>query len=133
MNCEENIQATCEFYRLIEANEYDKVKDLCHPDFKFYSSINSPLNADEFITQEKGHMDGFPGFKMTVVETFAKEDKVAAYLTFSGVHRLPYLDVQPTHRSLYFSLMVMLTFSEGKVIECRAHYNAQDIMNQLVL
>ncbi|EOL9123195.1 ester cyclase [Enterobacter ludwigii] len=131
MNFEKNIQTTCEFYRLIEANEYDKAKELCHPDFKFYSSINSPLNADEFITQEKGHMDAFPGFKMTIVETFAKQDKVAAYLTFSGLQSKAYLGLQPTHRSVYFSLMVMLTFKDGKVIENRAHYNGQDIMKQL--
>lgn len=131
MNCEKNTQTTCEFYRLIEANEYDKAKELCHPNFKFYSSINSPLNADEFITQEKGHMDAFPGFKMTIVETFAKQDKVAAYLTFSGLQSKAYLGLQPTHRSVYFSLMVMLTFKDGKVIENRAHYNGQDIMKQL--
>lgn len=131
MNCEKNIQTTCEFYRLIEANEYDKAKELCHPDFKFYSSINSPLNADEFITQEKGHMDAFPDFKMTIGEIFAKQDKVAAYLTFSGLQSKAYLGLQPTHRSVYFSLMVMLTFKDGKVIENRAHYNGQDIMKQL--
>jgi len=131
MNCEKNIQATYEIYRLIEANEYNKAKELCHPDFKFYSSIKTPLNADAFITQEKGHMDAFPGFKMRVIETFAKENKVAAYLTFSGVQRKRYLGLQPTHRSVDFSLIVMLTFKDGKVIENRAHYNGQDIMKQL--
>lgn len=131
MNCEKNIQATYELSRLIEENEYDKVKELCHPDFKFYSSINSPLNADDFVTQEKGHMDAFPGFKMTVLETFAKEDKVAAYLTFSGVQSKAYLGLQPTHRSVYFSFMVMLTFKDGEVIENHSHYNGQDIMKQL--
>ncbi|MQK02884.1 ester cyclase, partial [Escherichia coli] len=37
MSVEENIKTVKKFYRLIEENKYDEVKNLCHPDFKFYS------------------------------------------------------------------------------------------------
>lgn len=47
-------------------------------------------------------MVAFPGLKITAIEAFSKEDKVAAYLTFSGVQSKAYLDLQPTHRSVYF-------------------------------
>ncbi|HCO5558208.1 TPA: ester cyclase, partial [Escherichia coli] len=57
MSVEENIKTVKKFYRLIEENKYDEVKNLCHPDFKFYSQVDTPLNSEQFIVQEKGHMD----------------------------------------------------------------------------
>ncbi|WP_263303137.1 ester cyclase [Escherichia fergusonii] len=53
------------------------MKNLCHPDFKFYSQVDTPLNSEQFIVQEKGHMDAFPGFTMRIHEIFARDDKVA--------------------------------------------------------
>ena len=65
-----------------EENNYDALKDLCHPDFRFYSQIDHPLSADEFIRQEKNHMDACPGFTMRIHNMFAEGDKVACYLVY---------------------------------------------------
>nr|WP_238591529.1 ester cyclase [Photorhabdus thracensis] len=85
MKTEENIKTVQKFYQLIEDNKYDEVLALCHPDFKFFSQVDTSLNREQFITQEKGNMDAFPGFTMRIHEAFAKEDKVACYLIFEGV------------------------------------------------
>ena len=86
------------FYQLIEENNYDALKDLCHPDFRFYSQIDHPLSADEFIRQEKNHMDACPGFTMRIHNMFAEGDKVACYLVYEGVHTRPFLGLPPTNK-----------------------------------
>jgi predicted ester cyclase len=126
-----NKAVVTEFYRLIEANEYGKLKAFCHPDFVFYSQVDTPLDADGFIEQEKGHMDAFPGFTMRIHDIFAEGDKVACYLIFEGVHAKEFLGVAPTNKKVRFSLMFMITLKDGKYIEKRAHYNTSDILKQL--
>ena len=84
MSPEENKAVVKKFYQLIEENNYDALKELCHPDFRFYSQIDHPLSADEFIRQEKNHMDACPGFTMRIHDMFAEGDKVACYLVYEG-------------------------------------------------
>ncbi|WP_283769700.1 ester cyclase [Escherichia coli] len=108
---------------MIEENKYAEVKNLCHPDFKFYSQVDTPLNSEQFIVQEKGHMDAFPGFTMRIHEIFARDDKVACYLIFEGVQTREFLGHPASGRQVRFSLMFMITLKDGKYIEKRAHYN----------
>lgn len=64
---------------------------MCHEQFTFYSQLDTPLDIDGFLAQEKGSMDGYLGF----------------------------------------SLMMLLTIKDDKIIEKRAHFNEADIMKQL--
>ena len=98
MSPEENKAVVKKFYQLIEENNYDALKELCHPDFRFYSQIDHPLSADEFIRQEKNHMDACPGFTMRIHDMFAEGDKVACYLVYEGVHTRPFLGLPPTNK-----------------------------------
>ena len=118
--------------KLIEENKYDEVKNLCHPDFKFYSQVDTPLNSEQFIVQEKGHMDAFPGFTMRIHEIFARDDKVACYLIFEGVQTREFLGHPASGRKVRFSLMFMITLKDGKYIEKRAHYNTADILRLIL-
>ena len=131
MSVEENIKTVKKFYRLIEENKYDEVKNLCHPDFKFYSQVDTPLNGEQFIVQEKGHMDAFPGFTMRIHEIFARDDKVACYLIFEGVQTREFLGHPASGRKVRFSLMFMITLKDGKYIVKRALYITADILRQL--
>ena len=92
------------------------MKNLCHPDFKFYSQVDTPLNSEQFIVQEKGHMDAFPGFTMRIHEIFARDDKVACYLIFEGVQTREFLGHPASGRKVRFSLMFMITLKDGKYI-----------------
>ena len=41
------------------------------------------------------------------------------------------MTLQPTHNKVRFSLMMLLTIKDGKIIEKRAHFNEADVMKQL--
>jgi len=131
MNLAKNIELVKAFYEAIEANDYDAVAAMCHEQFTFYSQLDTPLDLNGFLAQEKGNMDGFPGFTFRLHDVFADGDKVACYMTFEGIHSSPMHDIQPTHKKVRFSLMMLLTVRDGKLIEKRAHFNEADIMKQL--
>lgn len=128
---EKNEEIVRKFYQLIEENRYDELREYFHPDFKFYSQIDHPLTAQEFVEQEKNHMDAFPGFRMPIKHIFSKGDKVACYLVFEGVNTKPFMGIEPNGRKVRFSLMFMITLKDGKFYEKRAHYDGADILRQL--
>ena len=130
MSVEENKAVVTRFYQLIEENRYDELKDLMHPDFRFYSQIDHPLTGEEFIRQEKNHMDACPGFTMRIHKMFAEGDLVACYLVYEGVHTKPFMGLPPTNNKVRFSLMFMITLKDGKFYEKRAHYDGADILRQ---
>lgn len=131
MTSETNIELVKSFYRAIEGNDYDAVASMCHEQFTFYSQVDTPLDTNGFLTQEKGNMDGFPGFVFRIHDIFAHDDKVACYMIFEGVHSAPMHNLKPTGKKVRFSLMMQLKIKDGKIIEKRAHFNEVDIMKQL--
>lgn len=131
INTENNIELVRSFYQSIEDNDYDAVASMCHEQFTFYSQVDTPLDIHGFLAQEKGNMDGYPGFTFQIHDIFAHDDKVACYMIFEGVQSEQMHDVRPKNKKVRFSLMMMLTIKDGKIIEKRAHLNEADIMKQL--
>ncbi|WP_328516801.1 ester cyclase [Ralstonia pseudosolanacearum] len=57
---------------------------------------------------------------------------VNTYLVFDGEHTSGVIDgIAPAGKRLRFSLLMLLTISEGKIIEKRAHFDRMDIHLQL--
>ncbi len=126
-----NIELVTSFYQAIEDNDYESVAALCHEQFTFYSQLDKPLDINGFLAQEKGNMDGYPGFTFRIHDIFSHDDKVACYMIFEGVHSAMMHDIQPTGKKVRFSLMMLLTIKDDKIFEKRAHFNEADIMKQL--
>ena len=63
----------------------------------------------------------------------AEGDKVAAYMRFEGKgYRTDIFgDVPPRGQNVRISLMMLLTFKDGKIVEKRAHFDVGDIRRQL--
>ena len=126
-----NIELVTSFYQAIEDNDYENVAAMCHEQFTFYSQLDTSLDINGFLAQEKGNMDGYPGFTFRIHDIFIHDDKVACYMIFEGVHSAMMHDIQPTGKKVRFSLMMLLTIKDDKIFEKRAHFNEADIMKQL--
>ncbi|MBB3139679.1 ester cyclase [Halomonas organivorans] len=133
MSTEVNKQVVCRFYEALQNEDYAAAAALCHPDFVFYLQMDTPIHgADGFIASEKKNFDAFPGFSFRIEQLIAEGDRVAAYLVFDGVHTGGPVDgIAPAGRHLRFSLLMLLTIAEGKIIEKRAHFDRSDIRRQL--
>lgn len=133
MNVKENKDLVRKFYDLIEKEDYEAVSDLCHKDFVFYFQVDSPIKgAAGFVKSEKANFDAFKGFSMRIHEIIAENDKVAAYLIFEGTHSgKELMGIAPSGNLVRFSLFMLLTIKDGKIIEKRAHFDRADILAQL--
>ncbi|MCD8827231.1 MULTISPECIES: ester cyclase [Staphylococcus] len=122
------------FYKLIENENYDELKEFCHKDFVFYPQIDTPFYGIEGLkASERKNFSSFPGFKMPVKEIILdNSDKAAVYLTFEGKHTgTPFNGINPTGKFVKFSLMMLLKFKDNKIIEKRSHVDVNDIIKQI--
>lgn len=133
MSTEINKQVARQFYEALQSEDYAAAAQLCHPDFVFYLQVDTPIRGTAgFIASEKKNFDAFPGFSFQIERIVAEGDQVAAYLVFDGKHTTSVVDgIAPAGKSLRFSLLMLLTFDDGKIIEKRAHFDRMDIHRQL--
>lgn len=89
------------------------------------------VGVEGFIASEKKNFDAFDDWQMPIRDIIAEGNKVAAYLVFEGTHVGEHQGIAPTGKRLRFSLLMLLTLRDGKIIEKRAHFDRLDIRNQL--
>lgn len=133
MSTEANKQLVRAFYQAIQNEDYTAAGECCHPDFEFFLQVDTPIpGAEGFIASEKKNFDAFPGFSFKIEQLLAEDNKVAAYMIFDGKHTgCPIDGIEPSGKRLRFSLMMLLTIADGKIIEKRAHFDRKDIHRQL--
>jgi predicted ester cyclase len=133
MSTDVNKQVVRQFYDALEKEDYAAAAQLCHPGFVFYVQMDTPIyGAEGFIASEKKNFAGFPGFSFKIERLTAEGDHVAAYLVFEGRHTGGVVDgIAPSGKLLRFSLLMLLTIADGKIIEKRAHFDHKDIHRQL--
>jgi len=68
----------------------------------------------------------------SIQELICEDDKVAAYLIFDGQHTSARIfGIDPTGNRVRFSLFMLLTIKDGKIIEKRAHFDHADVHAQV--
>lgn len=133
MSLEANKQLVRRFYAAIEKGDFDALHDMVHDDFVFYSQIDTPKpGVQGLMESEKPSFDAFDSFIFPIDTLVAEGDKVAAYMRFEGKgYRTSSFGVPARGQNVRISLMMLLTFKDGKIVEKRAHFDTGDIMRQL--
>ncbi len=121
------------FYEAIEQKNFDALDEMCHDDFVFYNQIDTPHPGVEgLIAAEKRNFDAFESFRFPIETLIAEGDKVAAYMIFEGRNQIgPCVGASPKGSDCRFSLLMLLTIKDGKIVEKRAHFDTGDIYRQL--
>jgi predicted ester cyclase len=73
----------------------------------------------------------FPDLRITVEDTVAGDDKVAARMTFRGTHQGPFRGLEPTGRPVEFSSIRIYRLEDGKVVQTWAEVDALGLLGQL--
>lgn len=133
MSLEANKQLVRRFYAAIEKGNFDALHEMVHDDFVFYSQIDTPKpGVQGLMESEKPSFDAFESFIFPIDTLVAEGDKVAAYMRFEGTgYRTNSFGVPPRGQNVRISLMMLLTFKDGKIIEKRAHFDTGDVSRQL--
>lgn len=133
MSLEANKQLVRRFYAAIEKGDFDALHEMVHDDFVFYSQIDTPKpGVQGLMESEKPSFDAFDSFIFPIDTLVAEGDKVAAYMRFEGTgYRTDSFGVPPRGQNVRISLMMLLTFKDGKILEKRAHFDTGDVRRQL--
>ena len=133
MSIEENKKLAKRFYEAIESMNFDALHDMVHEDFVFYAQKDTPRPGVEgLVASEKAAFESFDSFKFPVVHMVAEGDMVGVYMHFYGQgYNGGNPDIPANGRGCTTSLMHLLTFKDGKIIEKRAHYDNADVVRQL--
>jgi len=132
MSVEANKELVRKFYAAIQREDYAAAASCCHENFVFYTQADTPiLGTAGFIQSEKKNFDAFEGFIFKIESLLAEGDQVAAYMMFDGRQTGIIEGIEPKGARVRFSLMMLLTLADGKIIEKRAHFDREDIRKQL--
>lgn len=90
------------FYDEVWNNADESVaREILHPDFRFRASLGPELRGPEdFIGYMRSIHKALAGFTCVIDELVAEEDRVAARMTFRGVHRDRFFNVDATDREI---------------------------------
>ncbi len=133
MSIEENKALVKRFYAAIERMDFDALHDMVHEDFVFYAQVDNPRPGVEgLVESEKPAFVSFDSFEFPVIAMVAEGDMVAAYMHFIGKGYNGGNPAIPANgRDCRISLMHLLTFEDGKIIEKRAHFDSADAAQQI--
>jgi len=132
MSVEVNKELVRKFYAAIQLEDYAAAASCCHENFVFYTQVDTPiLGTAGFIQSEKKNFDAFEGFTFKIESLLAEGDQVAAYMIFDGRQTGIFEGIEPKGARVRFSLMMLLTVTDGKINKKRAHFDRMDIRKQL--
>jgi predicted ester cyclase len=97
-------------------------KELCAPEYAYYSASISPepLSLDETIEAFQMEFQGFPSdYYVKTQELIAKGDKVIARYTVTGTHEGEYYGIPATGNKIEFGVIDIFHIKEGKIVENR--------------
>jgi predicted ester cyclase len=92
----------------------------------------SPRTLDTYIAEQelKDHIAMYevspPGYWIEPHQMIAEGDLVNVYGTIHGVHNGPLMNIQPTHKTVNFSIFITYKFANGKIV---AHWMVVDMMS----
>lgn len=72
--------------------------------------------------------DAFPDFKATIDDLIAERDKVVVHMTWSGTQEGAFMGIPASGKYFTISVIDILRFSEGKIVE---HWGVMDSMGMM--
>ena len=73
----------------------------------------------------------FPDLHVSVDDTIAEGDKVMAWITVSGTHRGPFMDIPPTGKRISIAEVQVFRFERDKVVDVRVLGDVYGLLTQL--
>jgi predicted ester cyclase len=94
------------------------------------SSSDDTLGLAEFLAWAKAFNENLP-YQCTIDDMVAEGDRVAVRVTWRGVHRGPFMGMQPTGREFRASGIGVYRVADGRVAERWLEFDSLGLMRQL--
>jgi predicted ester cyclase len=119
--------------QIIPGRNLSQLDDLYTADFVYHgiAMIGDQRGVGAFKGLVGGFLAGFNDFRETVVDQIAEADKVVTRLAGSGTHSGPVMGIPATRKKITWSATIVDRFSNGKLAEEWAEFDALGFVQQL--
>jgi len=130
---EQNLDLIKGLFDEINKGNIEIWKELCAPEFVYYSPSNNPepMSLNETIECFQMALNGFPDYNCKTHELIAKGDKVIARVTCTGTHDGEFQGIPATGNKIEFGVIDIVHIKEGKIVEIREEIDSLGLMMQL--
>lgn len=104
------------YYEMWNDKNFDKADIICDKDIRFRGSLDITANGIEGF-KEYAHMltEAFPNLYHAVEIAVYENDKVAAYVTYTGRHEGKIFNYEPTGKRICYSGASFFQIKDGKI------------------
>ncbi|UCC41416.1 MAG: ester cyclase [Candidatus Aminicenantes bacterium] len=131
---EQNKEIVKRLYEEFNKGNAEIFRELCAPEYAYYSASISPepMSLDETIEAFQMEFKGFPAdYNVKTHELIAKGDKVIARLTCTGTHEGEYYGIPASGNKIEIGVIDIFHIKEGKIVETREEIDSLGLMRQL--
>jgi predicted ester cyclase len=129
MSAEQNraaLQAAVAAWNQGDRETYLKVYD---PSIRHYGLGPEPLDQAANRSSYEAMWTAFPGSQLTIDDTVAEGDQLAARFHLSGEHRGEFMGVPPTGRPFVLNGQTAMHFRDGRILE---RWTTADMLGLLI-
>ena len=73
----------------------------------------------------------FPDLRIQVMELIAEQNRVFAYVTYSGTQKGPFLGIMPTNKPLVIKQFAVFSVENGRIVHITEMDNEYSVMEQI--
>ena len=107
-------------------------REILHRDFRFRASLGPERQGPEgFIDYMRSIHAALAQYTCVIDDLIAAENRVAARMTFKGVHRGRLFDVEPTGREIRWAGGAFFTIADGQIVDLWVLGDVDSVKNQL--
>jgi steroid delta-isomerase-like uncharacterized protein len=92
---------------------------------------NTIRGIEAYKTSFRAFVSAYPDMKITVEDTIAEGDKIAARCRVSATHAGEGLGVAPTNQPVEFTGMTIVRIKDGKIVEAWNEFDFMKMYSQL--
>jgi predicted ester cyclase len=130
---EQNKEVVRKWFKAFDEGNLEGFMELCAPNFLWYYPPNNPNPWSKEESREQVVMlyKAFPKWNQKIEEIMAIGDKVIARAVATTTHIGEYLGIPATGNKVEYSITVIISLEDGKIVELREEGDALSQMQQL--
>jgi predicted ester cyclase len=116
---EQNKAIVRQFFEAIDAQNYNRIKELLAPDAVLhYSGPQEDLNAEATVQVIRSYYQAFPDGTHTIEDVIAEGNKVVMRILWQGTQKAEFQGIAPSGNPVKYYQISISQVIDGKIREC---------------
>jgi len=131
MSTEQNKALIHQFVEeLIKQGNLDIIDEIVSPDFVEHEALPPGIPLDREAPRAMFGMllGAFPDLHATIEHLIAEDDKVVAYMTWTGTQEGEFMGIPPTGKRMSINVMDIFGIAGGQIVD---HWGVSDMMTMM--